>query len=87
MGLNRTSTEAAKKWLFAPAPAQTARRQEIVFEFRRAGYCDLEPPSFERVSDYRLRVWKQREMRDGIKFVMTTSRCIAIVEAAPQCAF
>ena len=61
--MNRASTEAAKKWLFASAPTQAARQQEIVFEFRRAGYCDAEPPPFERVNDHRLRVWKQREMR------------------------
>ena len=57
MGLDLASLEAVNQWRFAPS--ETKHEQEIVFEFKTAGDCDSEPPPFERLSDYRLRIWGQ----------------------------
>jgi TonB family protein len=57
MGLDAASLEAANQWRFAPS--ETKREQEIVFEFKIAGVCDPEPPPFERLGDYRIRIWGQ----------------------------
>lgn len=90
IGLNAASVEAAKKWRFAPA--EEARRQELVFEFRTVGYCDLAPPPSEQMGDYKVRVWKQREKRDEISYAMGatsegTLQCTKISTPAPDCAF
>jgi TonB family protein len=61
MGLDAASLEAVNQWRFAPS--ETKREQEIVFEFKTAGDCDSEPPPFERLGDYRLRIWGQTCLR------------------------
>jgi TonB family protein len=57
MGLDLASLEAVNQWRFAPS--ETKREQEIVFEFKIAGNCDPEPPPFERLGDYKIRIWGQ----------------------------
>jgi len=72
MGLDAASLEAANQWRFAPS--ETKREQEIVFEFKVAGDCDPEPPPFERLGDYRIRIWRQRMSFPGTYYVMTVDQ-------------
>jgi len=72
MGLDAASLEAVNQWRFAPS--ETKREQEIVFEFKLADDCDLEPPPFERLGDYRIRVWRQRGSFSGTSYVLTVDQ-------------
>jgi TonB family protein len=71
MGLDAASLEAVNQWRFAPS--ETKRDQEIVFEFNVADDWDPEPP-FERLGDYRIRVWRQRESFSGTFCIMTVDQ-------------
>jgi TonB family protein len=86
MGLGRAGLEAIKTWRFAPS--DTEHEEEILFEFRLAGYCDLEPPPFERIGDRRFRVWAAKVLPEEIETttgVFEDGRTIHVLEA-PKCA-
>ena len=68
MGLDAASLEAVNQWRFAPS--ETKREQEIVFEFKLTDNCDPKPP-FERLGDYRLRVWRENVSFSGTSYVLT----------------
>lgn len=89
MGLSQAGLEAVKKWRFAPSDAE--REQEIVLEFRLPGYCDPEPPPFERIGNHRFRVWGERVQPPTTSYVLGAStdgdvRCSAQTREAPRCA-
>jgi TonB family protein len=88
MGLSTASVEAVKAWRFAKS--EIKRSQEIVFEFRVVGACDPEPPPFEWIGGYRLRVWAPRMRLPGVRYVLTFDKngelhCDAVTGQVPQC--